>query len=256
MDEEQFNPKFGLTWSPFPGTTLRGAAFRSLKRSLLSDQTIEPTQVAGFNQFFDDGNGADVWNYGIGIDQSFSSDLYAGAEFYTRDLEERGITGPSGIREFDSEEDFFRVYTYWTPNQWLALGPDYQFERFRNPLEFSKDEQITGLDTHRVSLAGTFFHPFGLIARLRVTYVDQDGEFVVPSLAPEPEPPFITTMTDSDQFWVVDASIGYRLPNRRGHITVEGKNLFDEKFSFQDTDPSNPQIYPERLILAKFTLVF
>ena len=254
MDEEQFNPKFGLTWSPFPGTTLRGAAFRSLKRSLLADQTIESTQVAGFNQFFDDGNGADVWNYGIGIDQKFSAYLYAGTEFFKRDLKERGMTVTSVIEEFDSEEDFYRIYAYWTPNQWLALGPEYQFERFRNPLEFSKDEQIKRLDTHRVSLGGTFFHRFGLIARLKVTYVEQDGEFVVPPLAPPP--PFFATMTDDDQFWVVDASIGFRLPNRRGLITVEAKNLFDEEYNFQDTDPSNPQIYPERLVLAKFTLAF
>jgi hypothetical protein len=39
-----------------PGTTLRAAAFRVLKRTLITDQTLEPTQVAGFNQFFDDAN--------------------------------------------------------------------------------------------------------------------------------------------------------------------------------------------------------
>ncbi|UCF95180.1 MAG: TonB-dependent receptor, partial [Desulfobacterales bacterium] len=51
-DRDQFNPKFGLTWTPLPGTTLRAAGFRTLKRSLISRQTIEPSQVAGFNQFF------------------------------------------------------------------------------------------------------------------------------------------------------------------------------------------------------------
>jgi hypothetical protein len=53
---------------------------------------------------------------------------------------------------------------------------------------------------------------------------------------------------------VVDASIGYRLPKRYGIITVEARNLFDENFRFQDTDPSNPTIYPERLVLVKVTL--
>ena len=52
-DTDQFNPKFGVTWNPFTNTTLRAAAFRTLKRTLITDQTLEPTQVAGFNQFFD-----------------------------------------------------------------------------------------------------------------------------------------------------------------------------------------------------------
>ena len=56
-DKSQFNPKFGITWSPFSGTTVRAAAFRVLKRTLIVDQTLEPTQVAGFNQFFDDFDG-------------------------------------------------------------------------------------------------------------------------------------------------------------------------------------------------------
>jgi len=63
-------------------------------------------------------------------------------------------------------------------------------------------------------------------------------------------------VSGDDQFWVFDASIGYRLPKRWGLITIEAKNLFNEEFNFQDTDPANPRIYPERLILAKFTLAF
>ena len=45
-DRDQFNPKLGFTWNPFQDTTVRGAAFRVLKRTLITDQTIEPTQVA------------------------------------------------------------------------------------------------------------------------------------------------------------------------------------------------------------------
>src|SRR4030066_1059360 len=67
VDENRLNPKLGLTWTPEPMTTLRAAAFRATKRDLVTDQTIEPTQVAGFNQFYDDQNSADIWHYGIGL---------------------------------------------------------------------------------------------------------------------------------------------------------------------------------------------
>jgi Tfp pilus assembly protein PilF len=46
VDTDQFNPKFGIIWNPLPNTTLRAAAFRTLKRTLITNQTIEPTQVA------------------------------------------------------------------------------------------------------------------------------------------------------------------------------------------------------------------
>jgi tetratricopeptide (TPR) repeat protein len=255
LNTEQFNPKLGLTWNPSLATMVRAAAFRTFKRPLLSNQTLEPTQVAGFNQFFDDGEGADVWRYGIGIDQKLSVKLYAGAEYSKRYLKEKGTAPPDpAVQEFGSEEYLYRFYLYWTPLSWLAAGPEYQFERFKNPLEFSKDEQITRLNTHRFSLGISFFHPSGFKARLKPTYVDQDGEFVLQPTGPPP--PFFISKPGENRFWVFDVSIGYRLPKRRGSITIEAKNLFDETFRFQDTDPSNPSIYPERLILARFTLAF
>ena len=70
-DQDQFNPKFGIVWNPLATTTVRGAVFRTLKRTLITDQTLEPTQVAGFNQFFDDPNATRTWRYGVAVDQQF-----------------------------------------------------------------------------------------------------------------------------------------------------------------------------------------
>ncbi len=47
---------------------------------------------------------------------------------------------------------------------------------------------------------------------------------------------------------------GYRLPRRYGRVTVEVKNATDERFSFQDTDPANPQVRPARVAMLKFVL--
>ena len=52
VKRRRLSPKFGLVWSPRPETTIRLAAFSSVKRRLIGNQTIEPTQLAGFNQFF------------------------------------------------------------------------------------------------------------------------------------------------------------------------------------------------------------
>jgi hypothetical protein len=88
FDRNRFNPKFGVTWVPVPSTTLRAAALKTIKRTTVSDQTIEPTQVAGFNQFFDgESDGTRSWRYGIGLGQKFYTNLFGGLEFSWRDLD-------------------------------------------------------------------------------------------------------------------------------------------------------------------------
>jgi tetratricopeptide (TPR) repeat protein len=248
-DRNQINPKFGLTWNPFSGTTVRAAVFRTLKRTLLTDQTVEPTQIAGFNQFFDDAETTDAWRYGIALDQRLFSNLYAGAEFSQRDLNATGITFTGEIVEADLKEQLDRAYLYWTPHPWLALKAEYQFERLEAPEEFTIFN-TSKLNTHRLLLGIAFFHPSGFSARFVPTYVAQDGDFVT-------GPPFgLRGVSKENQFWVFDASISYRLPKRYGLITVEAKNLFDKSFKFQDTDPENPSMQPKRLVLAKVTLAF
>lgn len=249
LDVFQVNPKFGLTWEPFPGTTLRGAAFRTLKRTLLTNQTVEPTQVAGFNQFFDDGEGTDAWRYGIGLDQKLTDRLYGGVEFSWRNLEVPAIdVGPDGIVMVDMgvREKQARAYLYWAPHQWFSIGPEYQFEQFDNPDDFTLNG-IREATTNRVALGAGFFHPNGFIARLRPAFVAQHGVFLNKDGGRE--------YADSE-FFVVDASIGYRLPGRLGLIEIEARNLFDDGFRFQDTDPQNPRITPGRFILGKWTFSF
>jgi hypothetical protein len=54
----------------------------------------------------------------------------------------------------------------------------------------------------------------------------------------------------------MDAFVGYRLPNRRGLLSLNAENLLDESFQYQDVDPTNPSLFPERLISFRFTLAF
>ncbi len=257
IDKNQFNPKFGLTWTLPTNTTLRGAVFRTLKRQLISNQTIEPTQIAGFNQFFDDANGTDTWRYGIAIDQRFTLNLFSGAEFSMRkmDVPFKMLTispAPSEPvtenKEADWEEDVVRIYIYLTPAYWLAFSGEWQYEDFKRDPEYFGPEDIERLKTQRLPVSLSFFGPRGLTTVITATYVKQEGKFV--------NPVSLATFEDSDRFWIVDASIRYRLPKRYGIVSVEARNLFNEKFKFQDTDSTNPSIYPERLILAKVTLAF
>lgn len=257
IDRDQFNPKIGLTWDVLPMTTIRAALFRTLKRTLISNQTIEPTQVAGFNQFFDDPTGTDAWRYGVAIDQKFSPTLYGGVEYSKRELnvpfldEDLSSEPPTiTVDNADWEERLARAYLYWTPHPWLAASAEFLYERFTREDELVGPELFTKIKTFRLPLGINFFHPSGFTARLKATFVDQEGEFVEFAGNEEIDVP------GDDQFWLFDAVIGYRLPKRWGFVSLEAKNLFDKEFKFQDTDPAHPLIIPERLILARITLSF
>ncbi|MCK4827996.1 TonB-dependent receptor, partial [bacterium] len=255
LDRDQFNPKFGISWSPFPATKLHAAAFRTFNRTLISNQTLEPTHVAGFNQFFHDFEATKAWRYSIGIDQKFSSTVYGGVEFSKRDLDVPFFDPDTSKNPYsDWEERLVRTYIYWAPCPWMSTSAEYQYERFARERKYVGPENFYYIKTQRLPLGIKLFHPWGFIAGLKTTYIDQKANFkIYPS--------------EEDQFWVVDASIGYRLPKRWGLITIEAKNLFNESFNYQDTDtasirsasstlPLNPLISPERLILTRITLAF
>jgi outer membrane receptor protein involved in Fe transport len=250
VDKDQVNPKFGITWTPLPGTTLRAAAFRALKTTLITDQTLEPTQVAGFNQFFDDANLTEAWRHGGAIDQKLTSSLFGGVEFSKRDLTVPGLLDLSDPfnpvnRDGDWNEYLGRAYLFWTPHPSLALRAQYLFERFERDLVGP-----TELYTQRMPLGIGFFHPSGLSASFTATHWDQDGTFTFFFDSTVP------VRSGSDDFWTVDAAISYRLPKRYGLISIEATNLFDEEFNFFEVDFDNPTIQPTRTVFARVTLAF
>jgi ferric-dicitrate binding protein FerR (iron transport regulator) len=251
-DRDQFNPKLGLTWTPLPGTTLRAAVFKALKKELVTDQTVEPTEVAGFNQFFDDPRGTRSWRYGVAVDRVFSKTLFGGAEYSRRDLKVPHIVvamdGTKTVSVGDAEERTARAYCYWTPNDRAALSAEYHYERIANPPD-SPFDYIARVSTHKVPLGAAYFHPFGATARIRATFYDQDGVFLPRNVVSPTE-----TVPGSDRFWLFDASLSCRLPQRLGIVSLEGKNLFDKTFRFQDTDHDNPAIQPGRMVLFKVLL--
>ena len=246
---DQFNPKFGITWTPLARTTLRAAVFRALKRTLITEQTLEPTQVAGFNQFSDDGNSTESWRYGGAIDQTLTDDLFGGVEYSQRDLsvpfQFADPPNPVVVREADWNERLARAYLLWAPHPWWAVRLEYLYERFERDRDFTFG--VAEVDTHRVPLGIGFFHPSGLSSWVTGTYFNQDGTF-------EPNPGEFRS--GSDDFFIVDAALSYRLPKRYGFVSVGATNLFDKQFRYQDMNFQSPIIQPDRVFFARVTLAF
>ncbi len=250
--DNELSPKVGLLWNPLQSTSLRVAWINGVTRNMISEQTVEPTQVSGFNQFYDDVPGTETEIFGFGIDHEVSKSLYGGASYIKRDLEVPSRTFVSGGTA-DSvthwEEQVAKLYVYWLPVERISVAMEYLYENFERGLIFNGPDGFEELTTQRGKLKAAWFHPSGLRAEISETYVDQQGIITI-------HPIFHWTKQDSDSFWITDASIGYLLPKSYGLISLEIKNLFDTDFHFQDTDPSRPTLSQNQLIIFRFSCSF
>jgi tetratricopeptide (TPR) repeat protein/opacity protein-like surface antigen len=255
--QSQVNPKLGAMWNPWPTTTVRAALLRTLKRTLVTDQTLEPTQVAGFNQFYDDTDLTSAWRYGGGVDQKIGRKLFGGVEYSRRDLTvpfEDPINFPMEPRlDADWKEEVFRAYVFAIPHRWFGLRVQYLFEDLVRERRWTAFEFLQ-METHRVPLGITFFHPLGLTASYTLTYWHQRGQFTDPTAGFDTFPPTEVFLNETTDFWLSDASLGYRLPRRYGVVSVNATNLGDEDFDFHQVDRDNPTILPVRSVFAKLTL--
>ena len=252
IDTKQFNPKFGLQWTPYKNITLRTAVIRALKRPLVMNQTVEPTQVAGFNQLFDDNDGAQMWRYGVALDYKLSRTIYGGFESSWRDTDQP-ITSNNSLFYQQRDETAHTAYLYWMPHNLLSLSSEYHFDTFKSDYAPDKYDPSNprSVETHTVLLAVNYHHPNGIFIKTSGNYVAQQAEFVNNS----------ASLDDlSDNFWIFDLSIGYRFPKRVGSIKLSINNIFNNGFCYHSTfDASGPQlsIYnPDRRIFLNVTLSF
>ena len=255
---KETNPKFGIAWNHY-GLTARAAIFETLKRTLVADETLEPTNIVGFNQFYDDFDATRSKVYGLGLDYKLDfenssnlnskysiNNIYMGIETLKRDLNVPGFIFGEVQRE-DISERFTKLYAYIPIDSW-SFGINYENEHFDRKFLFELDEQIIDLKTDRIGFEIKYFQPEGFRYSLETTYIKQDADLI---------DRFFEEYSGSDSFWTADASIGYlfskigKYKNIKGIVSLEIKNLFDQEFNYQDTAPLDSRFSQDREVFLQ-----
>jgi predicted Zn-dependent protease len=263
LSRSQFDPKLGASWDVLPNTTVRAAWFTTLKRPLIGDvslrsgQTIEPTQVAGFNQLFDDPTGTRARCWGVGIDQTFPNPLFKsdtlllGSEWSQRQLAVP-ITLLSDsvptLVEPGWKERYGRAYLSWLLSERLAFNAGIGYEALHRTELAADLDGFVKIQLLTAPLELRYFDSNGLLSLVRTTLVREQGQFFDVNSG-EVNP-------GKGTFATLDMGIGWRYPGRPLIATLEAQNLLDSHFHYQDTDPLNPRIFPRRTFLARITLRF
>lgn len=247
----KLNPKFGLQWNITSSVRLRAAWLEATKSHLMAQQSLEPTQVAGFNQFLDDVNGTRSRRMGVGLDTHFANQLYSGIE-----ISERKLEVPIG-KEVSSEkehlqkqnEQLYQAYLYWVFNSNLAIKSEMQFERFtRNNQDIAMfNNDPDRIQTLSLPITINYFHPQGFFLNASINTVKQNLRRKQDFDDNQERNPEITN-SGIDIFFLFDSIIGYRFPNRRGILTLEGRNLLNDKFFYRNIGFNTAEAIPTRYV--------
>jgi hypothetical protein len=243
---QRLSPKLGITVRLNPETTVRAAAARGVKRTLTANQTLEPTQLAGFNQFFDDFSGARWTLFALGLDRRVGSKSACGGALMTRRASRPVvlILDPVTTMDASRRERDLQAYCYWAVSDSATLAVDYYYQKLVRP---DDEPDFTAVTTQRLPIALNLFVGHQWQYSLVATAVYQSGTFLDAALQP---------YDGKSRFVVVDAAAKWRLPGRRGVFSLEALNLFDRRFRYQETDPVRPQLALKRQLMARIKIAF
>ncbi|WP_394752319.1 tetratricopeptide repeat protein [Crenothrix sp.] len=242
----KLNPKIGLQWDLNNNAKFRMAYFSSYNKPLLVRDTLEQTQVTGFNQIFDDFNNRNFDFYGVALD-FFWPGLFSGIEFYRRD----SFTFDNNyLEKLDNSNDRFRFYFYYAINNNFSLSSEYKYEKNNFLVNGINTQVPTKYYTHKLPIEIRYFNSNGLFMNLKSTWVLQNE---------------LTNLPNSYfEFVVFDAGLGYRLPKRKGILSLEIKNLFNNRVNYKnitrftsaDIFNNNLEFFNDRTILGRITINF
>ena len=259
-------PKLGLDWQTTPSSHIRAAVYSTYSPNLPASiyQTIEPTQVVGFTQLFDEALQTRATNYGAGWDGKLSEKTNSGLNLLYRDTETAfllNVRSESFVRRVSSRYLYANAYLHWIPEDAWAFSLEYFYNRSRQETDKLRDipsfapDGVLKLETHSMPLTISYNHPSGITGQLCATYYNQSGRF-----ATDPQNEV------SDNFWLTDLNITYRPHRYRFSFSAGIQNLFDQAFQFEDQNSYDiltpessgkpSQLSSERLFFAKSTLSF
>jgi hypothetical protein len=263
FDDWQLSPKVGATATFRSGTTLRAAVFSRMASPIGRLQTLEPTQVSGFNQFYEDVGGTTSWSYGLGVDQGFGSFIYFGAAWVKRDLSipEAYCTTPGNftgcanqagtvVVDRNSDDDLASAYFNALIGKRVAVSIDWELdEREFDTTTISPTGAFQDrFATQRIRPQVRLFLPIGFFASATAAYYDQEVDQFTSQNA-------TTRTTVTSSFWISSAAIGWRLPRRIGSIALEGTNLADKQFDFYQQSLQE-NLVPARRVLLRADFAF
>ena len=252
VSTSQTSPKLGLSWSLGHDLTFRAMAGRLMKGPAAKEQSLEPTQFAGFNQVFDEPEGTRSRHTALALNQRLHQGAAWGMEFSRRRLQMLG-TATSAVPgcdtqlcEFPGQENAHRIYySARLGKSWTAIA-SLEYEKLSLGTLGNPFNVPTMTRTWQLPLTLNHFSANGLSLHGQARHVRQSVEFGAAS-------------SGKGRFWLLDVGARYRM-NESTSLVLDVLNLFDRDLSFQDTylsgEPRVPRFQPGRRAVLRAEMRF
>jgi tetratricopeptide (TPR) repeat protein len=269
VEKHLVSPKVGLIWQPVTNTVLRGAYTRSLG-GLYYDQSVrlEPAQVAGFNQAFRslipesiEGPvpGAEFETAGLDFSWRLPTDTYLGlgCEWLRADASrsigsfDSAVFPPlaqpaNTLEQLDFNEKSLAANVNQLIGRDWSLGLRYRISqaelsrRLPNvPVSVVPSaSQKRSAVLQQLGLLVMFTHPSGFFAELEPQWWLQDNRSL-----------------PTEQFWQLNAFVGWRFARRRAELVVGGLNLTGQDYKLNPLN-LHPELPRERTLQVSFNFNF
>jgi Tfp pilus assembly protein PilF len=249
---ERLLPKLGIVWDIDKTTVARFAYTRSIAGVDMEQSfRLEPTQVAGFNQSFrsvipeSQGGaeiGAEFETFGLALERKFRSGTYVGI---TGEMLNSDVDRVLGALEYKAGPDTIFAEPSGTANSleysekslllsisqllgdWV-LGGSYRVsraqieERFDDipedltPLGFPRTQEVVGV-LHEAIVEAIYNHSSGLFWDVQSHWYHQNNSASAQTL-------------DDQDFWHVNAYVGYRFLKRKAEVRIGLLNITDKDY--------------------------
>ncbi len=246
-DDNVLNPKFGLRYQLTHSNSLRVAYSEGVAGLLTQVSTLEPTQVVGFTQVFDDG---DYWKnklYGLGWDFVGNGSVNAGFEYtFRKTTNSTAFVGQAEVADKLLEVSAAKFYGYALLTDKVSVSVEAKLEDndfvIRNAADINLIQQgsTVALKTWTIPLKINYVVNSGLTVSATATYINQDVEFYE---FVDPVTNFARVPYDSD-FWILDMELRYKLARWPLEVAVVAKNLTDRTYQYQDQNFQSGQERP------------
>lgn len=251
VDRNLVGSRFGLNWQVTDRDVLRFALQNYLNTHLMYQSTLQPADVAGFPSWLNADDGSEVLEAGVAWERQWNDLTYSVVRLNAHDVKNPEYDPASDnevrdikVRRFLAQATLNRILTpslgLWTTVSAKRLLPNDFALSFSPNTDFSEADLALGL---------SYLHEngFGATASsilVHQHFVDADAR----DLGGD--------KLDDEMFALFNAGCSYTLPNRKGRINLDVKNIFDQRFSYQQEMVTLDSIFPARQAVLSVSFSF
>jgi len=209
----EWNPRLGLIFTPTDQDTFRLAAFRYLLPYITS--RIDPMDIGGIPLLRNNFQGSVIREGNLAWEREWRSGFLSLGGFYLeKDYTHQLITAAAATVEQRDRGRMKGVAAALNQILWRGVGLAASY-RYQDVQDDSLPE--ANREDHTFIAGLKYVHALGFSVSLSETYRHSR---------------FQSISRDDEEIWLTDAKIGYEFPQKRGGITLECHNLFNQRFNW------------------------